>query len=902
MRLVSARIKNYRIHSGDKPLEIDFDPAMQLIHGPNEAGKSTIMDAIHDALFVKARGQGELHKRMRPHDDSKPEISVVFESSGTQYRLEKKFTGTNGTCQLVSTPTSGGGESWTGDEAEGKLAEVLGYTQSGGRASETPGVWRLCWVRQGQSGLNPANEMGAETRLSLDRILQSQTGQAIGSASDAVLLKSIIDQRDSMITSRGPRANTDWQKALEQKESLVSDLQTTRSIAQELEKDFARLHSCNTRLAEVEEGVPNIEVEITALEEQMDKCREVELRLTTLEARKAEKQSQWDKASARETRLTQLTGDLAQADKEIGLLVSKSEGLSQEVLASQSELPKQRVECARQQAELAEKSAGLDLAKAINEYAAYSKEKETLDTSIKKFSEMENQIATAEKEHSLIKVSAVKLKELNEYQARIAQIAAKIEGASVRVLVKSAKDAHLFINDQEMAADLKGQHGQVVSEPAWVKIGKEEDWVYIEPGGEELARLKAEIQKVKEELNEALHKLGVDSLEKAIGEDARKTALKHSVAELKAELKGGCPEGIDSLREQQVELSAKMAQIANGVTGFTPEKAKKAVGKADFVVMETALKTLQKSLSEASAQVHITESLLKQKQMLLDDVQEQIAQDNLKKAKAQAEWDLIRAEVGDAQKLKEKIATDKKDLESILSDITQVEANRAGLNSADLTEKLDRARRVLAIMMEDKTQNLEKKNTLLGKISANEGIGLAEQIGTLDAALEEVDSEIERHSRKARALDLLVNTLQKCQKESTEALLAPLQQKVAPMLERLFPGASLSFTVDDEGQIALNPLCRGEQRDKFDELSQGATEQVGVIIRLGLIMALADEFGGKLPVILDDALVNSDDQRHAEILSILDYAAKQLQLVILTCDYPAYRGLGLRSEQIKELE
>ena len=61
MRLISTKIKNYRIHCGDHPLEINFDPSMQLIHGPNEAGKSTVMNAIHDALFVKARGNAETH-------------------------------------------------------------------------------------------------------------------------------------------------------------------------------------------------------------------------------------------------------------------------------------------------------------------------------------------------------------------------------------------------------------------------------------------------------------------------------------------------------------------------------------------------------------------------------------------------------------------------------------------------------------------------------------------------------------------------------------------------------------------------------------------------------------------------------------------------------------------------
>ena len=44
MKLVSATVRNYRVHS-DKT--VDFDPRLTLITGPNESGKSTQAEAIH---------------------------------------------------------------------------------------------------------------------------------------------------------------------------------------------------------------------------------------------------------------------------------------------------------------------------------------------------------------------------------------------------------------------------------------------------------------------------------------------------------------------------------------------------------------------------------------------------------------------------------------------------------------------------------------------------------------------------------------------------------------------------------------------------------------------------------------------------------------------------------------
>ena len=75
-----------------------------------------------------------------------------------------------------------------------------------------------------------------------------------------------------------------------------------------------------------------------------------------------------------------------------------------------------------------------------------------------------------------------------------------------------------------------------------------------------------------------------------------------------------------------------------------------------------------------------------------------------------------------------------------------------------------------------------------------------------------------------------------------------------------------------------------------DLLSGGAREQLSVIVRLGLAEVLGD--GERLPVVLDDALVNSDPARLARMLKVLYRAAKRLQVVVFTCHEVAFDGLG----------
>ena len=55
MRLINCKVENVRVHSD---LFVDFSPNITLIGGSNETGKSSLIDALHKALFLKATATG----------------------------------------------------------------------------------------------------------------------------------------------------------------------------------------------------------------------------------------------------------------------------------------------------------------------------------------------------------------------------------------------------------------------------------------------------------------------------------------------------------------------------------------------------------------------------------------------------------------------------------------------------------------------------------------------------------------------------------------------------------------------------------------------------------------------------------------------------------------------------
>ena len=112
---------------------------------------------------------------------------------------------------------------------------------------------------------------------------------------------------------------------------------------------------------------------------------------------------------------------------------------------------------------------------------------------------------------------------------------------------------------------------------------------------------------------------------------------------------------------------------------------------------------------------------------------------------------------------------------------------------------------------------------------------------------------------------------------------------------RPFPGADARL---DEG-LAIEGLQRsGADLEPFDYLSHGTREQIAVLVRLDVGCLLADR-GNPVPILLDDALVFSDDDRIEYMFDALTQAAEKHQVIVLTCRSRVFQTFGGRRLQIE---
>lgn len=177
-------------------------------------------------------------------------------------------------------------------------------------------------------------------------------------------------------------------------------------------------------------------------------------------------------------------------------------------------------------------------------------------------------------------------------------------------------------------------------------------------------------------------------------------------------------------------------------------------------------------------------------------------------------------------------------------------------------------------------------------------LGLEEQRAERERELEAASRRADELARRAAALDHLLALLREKRSALARRLRAPLQRHLDHYLGILFPGAHIEVA-DDLSPGAITRIGpQGPESGGFEELSVGTREQMGIVARLAYA-DLLQEAGRPTLLILDDALVNTDEDRLGQMKRVLYDAAQRHQVLIFTCHPAAWRDLGVLQREIR---
>ena len=150
----------------------------------------------------------------------------------------------------------------------------------------------------------------------------------------------------------------------------------------------------------------------------------------------------------------------------------------------------------------------------------------------------------------------------------------------------------------------------------------------------------------------------------------------------------------------------------------------------------------------------------------------------------------------------------------------------------------------------------------------------------LNRQLAQLDEEYEQKKELYDALKLAEENMKAAVDDVSSSFGPVLNEKTAGIFARITGGKYENVMVDKEYSIQAKPKDGGYHEWKY--LSNGTTDQAYLALRLAMTQ-LITENGERLPLLLDDILLQYDEKRAENALMYLKEYALDAQILFFTC-------------------
>ncbi|KXK26771.1 MAG: DNA replication and repair protein RecF [candidate division WS6 bacterium OLB20] len=290
MILTKLTLKNYR-RFGDRSFR--FSAGINIVLGNNEAGKSTITQAIMDVLFAdpSSRARALKNRITAWQGDTDAYLALEFEQSGEEWILEKDFG--KGEARLVNTTRK---ETFEGSDAvSAKLADLLPFS------SDTMYTATAAIRQSDIASIRTDKDFTAALQNAVSSTGEGGVVTILATLEDT--LKDLRKGTDRLAKNPGPiKAAQDEVEHLEQELAQKrSQWEKVSAARDEGDKSGSRLHEINQSIEELELLLANVK-----------KREEAESRLADLTKRLHEIQNILSQSSDLSMKQEQLKGRLDQ--------------------------------------------------------------------------------------------------------------------------------------------------------------------------------------------------------------------------------------------------------------------------------------------------------------------------------------------------------------------------------------------------------------------------------------------------------------------------------------------------------------------------------------------------------------------------------------------------------------
>lgn len=860
-----------------------FGPGVNVLAAPNEAGKSTLYRAVRACFFERHTAAHDGVRRLASSDAALPaQVRVAFSHGGRDYEIEKSFL--RGAHASLRRDGAEIAQKSTADEM---LWELLGLKPGSGRLKDEA-AFGLLWVGQRRSF--DLDDMSAGAAHVFSAIVSAEVGGLVGGDRARSVLARVRAELRAHLTEGGkPRVGGPLKAAQDLRDDLREQETALKDRLDALEQDFRALARARAELGRsfnpAERGRLDAELKQAQADYGAARAAADVLARLDLEARLEEGRAGADaerlrhleeadgRIEASRRRVRRLGEDIARLKGEHAAVQAKVADAAQAVVATESELARL--------ADRTERIARLD--KAIEAAERRREWSDRLDQA----AALVDRLRTAERELAAIRVTEASVSEASRLRDEIVALAARRDASAPRLAIRLGPGAGERVRLDGAVVDADGS--VVLHEAATVMV----DGILtltVTPSMSS-ASGAVELAETERRLSELLARAGVGSALEARESLARRDGLRREREAIAGRLGllapggAGGEDGLALLHERVAQVTGlvEAALREAGLAELPPPAALAAEAealKAEADALKARKAGAEAALGDAraAAQQHLTRLCSLKAQ----------AGDEAERLRLDLEAAPDEARAGELDRLRRQMETTRETARRAaaaaalhrLQAPTQDELKRREIKVERLVEAIENHDRRRA--------DLEKEIfTLETGIAAAGGDGLEETHAGIVAEREAADAKAVRLSEDIEALRLLEREIEDTLAQSRERFLAPMKQHLAPFLADFFARADLRLGED----FKPVSLVREALPEGFDVLSDGTREQIAVLVRLALGSMLAAR-GEPVPLILDDALVFSDDERMERMFDALSRAALAQQVIVLTCRARTFGPLG----------
>ncbi|WP_059380057.1 AAA family ATPase [Achromobacter sp. Marseille-Q4954] len=873
MKLSRIALEEFRKFRQPMALE-GLQDGLNLFVGPNEAGKSTVAAAIRSA-FLERYSTSKVAD-LAPHGESgaRPSVELEFTHAGHSYVLKKQFL-SRARCELL---IDGGAQRLDGEEAENALAALLGF-ELPGRGQSKPdlaGIPGLLWIQQGdgQNLQEAAGHAGAHLREAL-----TQLSGELASGDGDRLYERVAAERGALLDARNGRPKGAYKEAEDALARAAAERDECAQAMAQLNADVDRLAELRRDHERAQAGEPWKDFEA--------KAAEARARLAAL-AKEREAFDGLRREQAQAAQTLALLQDQVRRDQQDE---AELQALVHEARAARARVEAAREPLARAQQQRQAHAAAMDAARqrvtAVQAVAdrrdlehqlvQLGAEIERLDGALNEVTALIEQGSALKAETMRLEIADADMEALRKRERELANLQLQQQASATRLSYQLEAGGRALLDGRM----LSGADEVLLTAAAELElpgVGR----LRIEPGGKDLPALKREIDAARAASAALLQRLDVESLAQAEQRHARYGALLRELEGMRKTLGIHAPKGVDVLRGQRDDALARRAQLqerldklpaAPAADGGDLPAALQSLREAEAVAAqaETALAAAQRAMDTDGARAQLLENQAAARNAELQSP-ERAAQRQARAgrlAEARSSHDELERRVRDAQ------------------------AALAGHRPELVEQDVQRYEKSAAIEREAQHKRHGEILQLQGKLDQAGAQGLGERLSEAEAACERLERRRADFARRAAALELLQKLLADKRAAATQRLQAPLARRLNHYLALLFPEADLRL--DD----ALLPMAlrRAGGEDQLSALSFGTREQLGILARFAYADLLR-EAGRPTLLLLDDALVHTDDMRRDFMKRALFDAATRHQILMFTCHGEAWRDMGVEQRRI----